>query len=477
MPVADGETVLAVLRASRRVGLARSEATSASEFVMNPAGLRICVDARVVSGQCGGTEQVVIGLAAGFSKLTDGDEQYLFLTYSGADEWLLPYVQGPCGLLHGERLRRRQHMKRWLGYKLPALRDAWHRLRWRVGTRSINLPRTDGTIEKAGVEVMHFTTQNGFLTRVPSIYQPHDLQHLHLPQFFSSRDHLFRETTYRVFCAQAQIVAVMTSWGKRDLIQRYMLAEDKVKVVPWAPVLAVYQPALLNDYSLVQAKFHLPETFIFYPAQTWPHKNHIRLLESLAILRSRYGVAVPLVCSGQTNGHFPEIWRRARGLGLTDQVRFLGFVSPVEIQCLYKLCRCMVFPSTFEGCGMPILEAFFAGVPVACSNIGPIEEQAEGAALLFDPDSAEDIAESTARLWFDVDLRKRLVEHGRKKIGFTSWERTAKIFRAHYRRMGRRPLSDEDHDLLRASQSEKPISRRSDEDRSTINSYGTELPK
>lgn len=414
---------------------------------MSHRPLRVCIDARVVNGHCGGTQQVVIGLAGGFSQLVDGDEQYLFLTYSGTDDWLLPYLRGPCRPLRGERLPRRQHMKRWLAYKLPTLRQAWHKLHARNEMHSIDLPRTDGTIEKADVELMHFTTQNGFLTRVPSIYQPHDLQHLHLPQFFSRRDHFIREATYRAFCEQAQMVAVMTSWGKQDIVKRYDLPGEKVKVVPWAPVLPIYPRPRPGDYSLVKRKFHLPDAFIFYPAQTWPHKNHVQLLEALAILRDRHSIVAPLICSGQTNGHFREILRQARRLGLIDQVRFLGFVIPSEMQCLYQLCRCVVFPSRFEGCGMPILEAFFSGIPVAGSDIGPIREQAEGAALLFDPDSTEEIAESIARLWCDDDLRRTLVENGRRKIAFVSWERTARIFRAHYRQIAGRPLTEEDHFL------------------------------
>lgn len=415
---------------------------------MNPGALRVCIDARLVNGQCGGTQQVVIGLAAGLSKLTDGDEEYLFLTYSGADDWLLPYLEGPCRPLRGKALPRRQHIKRWLAYRLPTVRDVSHRIRWRIGKHVAKLPQTDGTIEKANVELMHFTTQNGFLVEVPSIYQPHDLQHLHLPQFFSSHDYFHREASYRAFCAQAEMVAVMTSWGKRDLIERYNLPEEKVKIIPWAPILDAYPTPAPADYALVQRKFRLPKAYLFYPAQTWPHKNHIRLFEALAIVRNRHGVVAPLVCSGQTDGHFTEIQRQARKLGLTDQVHFLGFVSSLEMQCLYRLSRCLVFPSLFEGCGMPILEAFFAGLPVACSNIGPIQEQAEGAGLLFHPDNPEEIADCIARLWSDASLRKSLAESGRRKIAGTSWNHTARIFRAHYRRIGRRPLSEEDRALL-----------------------------
>jgi glycosyltransferase involved in cell wall biosynthesis len=234
---------------------------------------------------------------------------------------------------------------------VPLARDAWHRLRPFIGSRTIEVPRSDGTIEKANVDIMHFTWQGGFLTDVPSIYHPWDLQHLHLPQFFSPEEFRMREITYRAFCEQATMVVAASSWSKHDLVHHYELPEEKIRVVPAAPVLDAYAIPSGGDLERLLRKFSLPETFIFYPAQTWAHKNHIGLLEALAMLRDKRRVTVPLVCSGRTNEFFAQIEKRVRGFHLTDQVRFLGFVTPLELQGLYRLCRCMVFPSKFEGWG------------------------------------------------------------------------------------------------------------------------------
>ena len=147
----------------------------------------MCVDARVAGGQFGGVEQVLIGIAAGLSKLDDGDEEYHFLAHPGQDEWLRPYLKGPCRLLpsrRGHAQRRARAIARGLAERAPA-----------VGLRYAVRP-SDGTVEGAGVELMHFPIQDAFITDVPSIYQPHDLQHLHYPEFFSRWERERRERIY-----------------------------------------------------------------------------------------------------------------------------------------------------------------------------------------------------------------------------------------------------------------------------------------
>lgn len=111
----------------------------------------------------------------------------------------------------------------------------------------------------------------------------------------------------------------------------------------------------------------------------------------------------------------------------------------------------MVFPTLFEGWGMPISEAFLAGAPVACSSVTSLPEQAGDAALAFDPLRPEEIADAIIRLWTDEALRSTLVGRGRARVARFGWERTARIFRAHYRRVANRPLTSEDRELIASS--------------------------
>ncbi len=413
---------------------------------------RIGIDARLGSGTTGGVEQVVIGLASALSALTDGDEEYLFLTYEGAGDWLRPYLGNACRILTDVPPPDSRKVR--LMQQYPALRFVWHRVvSPLLGARSVKIPASNGTIERAGVDVMHFTLQTAFLTSIPSLYMPYDLQHLHLPELFTPRERLKRERLYRTFSAQAQTVIAPSQWGKRDLIAHYGLAPDKIAVVPLGCMLEAYPMPTPDDLAAVRQKFSLPEAFLFYPAYSWPHKNHLGLLDALALLRDRHGLSIPVVLSGGQNAHFAAIQRRIARLGLDDQVVCVGFVSPLELVSLYRLCTGMIFPSKFEGWGLPILEAFAAGAPVACARISPLVELVGEAALLFDPDDTAQIAAAAARLWQDAALRDHLIPLGRARVQRFSWDHAARLFRAHYRRLLGHPLNEEDTGLL-AAQSE-----------------------
>jgi glycosyltransferase involved in cell wall biosynthesis len=192
----------------------------------------------------------------------------------------------------------------------------------------------------------------------------------------------------------------------------------------------------------------LPDLYVLYPAQTWPHKNHLGLIDGLHELRAR-GVKVPLVCTGQTNEFQGRIMQRVREFDMDDQVVWLGFVAAQALPAIYRRATAVVIPTKFEAASGPLWEAFEAGVPAACSNVTSLPEQAGDAALIFDPDRPSEIAGAVARLWTDADLRATLAARGRRRVESLSWERTARIFRAHYRRLAGRTLDDADRDLLR----------------------------
>ena len=401
--------------------------------------LRVAIDARLGAGQFGGVEQVLIGIAAGLSKLDDGDEEYLFLVHSGRDEWLRPYLRGPSRLLasrSGRVSRLSRAVARGLAERVPT-----------IGPRFSVRP-SDGTVERAGVDLVHFPIQDAFITDVPSIYQPHDLQHLHFPEFFSHWERERRERIYRTHCERAELVVAMTSWGKRDLIDHYGLDDDKVCVVPWGSVLWEYPQPSQRDLEELRRRLSLPDRFLLYPAQTWAHKNHEMLLEALALIRDREGIAIPLICPGRRGRHFERIERRARERGLAETTRFPGFVSPLELRGLYVLATALVFPSRFEGWGLPICEAFSARLPVASSSATSLPDLVGDAGLLFDPGDREEIAECVLRLWRDPILRQTLAERGRRRGERFSFDHTARLFRAHYRRLAGRSLPEEDRILL-----------------------------
>lgn len=408
------------------------------------APLRVCLDARLKDGVAGGIQQFVMGLASGLSRLEDGDEEYWFLSSPSDRGWLLPHLSGPCRPLDVAPGAAPPGLARLVRRAIDA--EAASPL---GGLLPVRIPASDGVAEARGAGVMHFTLQGGFRTAIPSIYQPYDLQHVHLPQFFTAYGRKWRDVTYGALARQAAAVVVMSTWVKDDVVRHLRLPPAKVQVVPWAPVTEEYPEPAEADLAAAKGRFALPPAFALYPAQTYPHKNHLALIEAVARLRDR-GTAVPVVCPGKQNDHFPRLAAAVSRRGLEGLVSFPGFVSPLELRCLYRLARLLVFPSLFEGGGMPVFEAYAAGVPVACSDVTCLPEQAGDAALIFDPRDPDAIAAALAGLWGDAALRERLARRGAERVRRFTWTRTARVYRALYRRVAGRALSGEDRALLEA---------------------------
>lgn len=414
--------------------------------------LKICIDARLYSETAGGVEQFIIGLAYGLSSLKDGDEEYYFLTYSDQDEWIKPYLSGPCQILHGSSAPKGSKWRAALKKAAPLLDKVIQKIypfsdRW-----SIRGLLSDGTIESNKIDIVHFAHQLAFLTKIPSIYHPHDLQHLHFPQFFSLSKRMLRELLYRTFCHRAKLVATASTWIKTDIIQQYHLNESKVEVVPLAPAIAAYVIPNNSDLILLEKKYALPKKYIFYPSQMLPGKNHLGLFDALEILKKRNDLKINLVFSGSVSEAFrPVILERMKKAGIEDQIMMLGHVSTLDLHCLYKLAHGLVIPTKFAAGSFPIWESFLSGVPVACSNITTLRMQVGDSALLFDPDNAVEIADCLLNLWQNDSLRVILIERGLKNVSRYSWHRTAEIFRAYYRRLAARPLSNHEIGLLNAT--------------------------
>lgn len=408
--------------------------------------LRVCLDARVNPGKSGGLEQFLIGMASGLSSLQDGDEEYVFLVNDFSSSWITPFLGRAYRVLKIRDSSARK-LRKSIAAK-PFIRRAWDWLTPYIGDATVRVPRSDGTIEQAQVDVMHLTLQIGFLTDIPSIYHPHDLQYLHLPQFFSRRQRLAASVFQRTLSERARIVAVSSTWCKQDVMHQYGITSEKVKVVPLAPASSAYSEPAAAEMDGVQSRLSLPDSFVFYPAQTWQHKNHIGLLKALRWIRDQRGLSIPFVSSGFKNSFFPVIEKTVRRLGLESQVTFAGFVAPAELKCLYSKCRCVVIPTKFEAASFPLWEAFLAGAPAACSNVTSLPQQAGNAALIFDPDNIEEMATAIYRLWTDEPLRQKLIALGRARVAQFSWDATARLFRAYYRYLGNRDLTEQDHTLL-----------------------------
>jgi glycosyltransferase involved in cell wall biosynthesis len=418
--------------------------------------MRVIIDAQVMPGKSlGGVEQVIIGLVHALGKLEDGQEEYVVIGPWQDPEWLRPYIGSNERIVRGPRTLRHP-LIRVLGLLRPIARRVYNSRRLYnlsghfLGIERIwsRVPVSDGFYESLGCDVVHFPYQRFVVCALPIIYNPHDLQHLHYPQFFAPLQIAWRERVYPTACHLAHTVAVASQWVKQDIVQHYHVNPDKIQIIPWAPPTQAYTEPTRHYLTEVRRKYQANPPFALYPSVTWEHKNHIKLLEALALLRDRNGLRVNLVCTGHQNDFWRHIHERLEVLKLEEQVSFLGLVPPQDLRALYRLARFVVIPSLFEAASAPLFEAWEDDTPVACSTVTSLPEQAGDAALFFDPLSVESIADAVAKMTTDDNLLQDLRRRGRRRLQDFSWKRTAKAYRAVYRRAAGCTLTEEDRWLL-----------------------------
>lgn len=418
--------------------------------------LRIAINAQIPAGSGSGGIETVLRVMTSLGRL-DGDEEYVFIGHWSGSEWLKPLLNERQTLVtapHPEpqpKPNRIENLKRFFGPLRPIVRGLKNIVAPPpVPKVNMGIPASSGFYESLNCDVIHFPYQDFVNCRMPAIYNPHDLQHLHYPQFFTPEEIKRREITYPAACRAAQTVVAASQFVKQDITEKYNVGADKIQVISWSP-----PEIAVNDFTEEKAGFLLkkydcpPHPFILYPAMTWEHKNHIRLLEAIALLRERDGLKITLVCTGHKNDFYPVIEKRLRELNLVSQVKFTGIVDYEELSIFYRLAQFVIVPTLFEAASAPLFEAWQHGAPVACSAVTSLPEQAADAALLFDPFSVDAIANAIKAMTSDETLRADLRLRGYERLQNFDAGRTAKAYRAVYRKAAGVTLNEEDLHLLK----------------------------
>lgn len=252
-------------------------------------------------------------------------------------------------------------------------------------------------------------------TTKPFVYTLHDLQEFYYPANFSWTQRAFRRRVYSRLSESAAGIVCESEYVKSDIERLLGVAGDKVSVIT-APPLG--QPvAAFTDAQLakVRDRLGLQGRFFFYPAQFWPHKNHLRLIEAFR----RVAAAEPdlkLVLTGKPRDEYDNVMQAVRRAGLERSVLHLGYIEQADLQAIYHLATALVMPSLFESVSIPVYEAFQAGTPVLASDLLAIPEQVGTAGLLFDPLSSESIAARMLEIAGDPELARSLGARGREKM-------------------------------------------------------------
>ena len=287
-------------------------------------------------------------------------------------------------------------------------------------------------LENAKIDflIIPFPSLFGFGNGIPYIASIPDLMHKYYPDFpeYSLKERLTRDIVYKYSARYSVLNVVDSQQGLEDLHRFLEIPKEKVRVIPYiAPgYVYKYKDMELEETTKILAKYSLPEKFLFYPAQFWYHKNHIRLIKTLKLIKQRHGVKIPLILVGSSKGGYGKVVNLIKKLNIGDQVIHLGYVSDKEIVALYKKATTLVFPSLFGPTNIPPLEAMVLGTPVLCSNLFSMPEQVGDAGLLFDPFSIEDMAEKIYRIWIDENLRQELIKKGYQRVKDLTLENYAK---------------------------------------------------
>ena len=284
---------------------------------------------------------------------------------------------------------------------------------------NMNNHQEKALLQEASIKllVIPFPSFFGFRNGIRYIVSIPDMMHKYFPSFpeFPLKERMMRDFIYRNSAKNASFSVVDDTQGLEDLRRFYGINRDTIRVIPYIPpgYIYAYQDMNLQTADNILRNYSLPSEYLFYPAQCWYHKNHLRLISALRLIKEDYGVSIPLVLAGFTKWKYESVINAIRDL--SDQITHVGFVSEREIVALYKKSTALVYPSLFGPTNIPPLEAMLLGTPVACSNVFSMPRQIGSAGVLFDPLDVKDISEKIFKIWTDESLRRKLILKGYEK--------------------------------------------------------------
>lgn len=290
-------------------------------------------------------------------------------------------------------------------------------------------PEMSQWLHQCGVELMLYTapTTLSFETGIPYVMFIMDLQHRlqpHFPEVSANGEWEQREYLFRNGIRYATLLIADSETGKEDILffyGHYGVCPDRVRVLPYLPTCYLSTKVPEAERHRVREKYGLPEGYLFYPAQFWPHKNHAGITQALERLKRIHGLEIPVVFCGSYGGrireqHFQSVMNMARYCDVAKQVRHLGYVPNEDMSGLYAGATALVMPTLFGPANIPYLEAWAFGCPALASDIRGIREQVGDAGILVDPRSVEALADGIYRLWTDGNLRCTLADRGRQRL-------------------------------------------------------------
>jgi glycosyltransferase involved in cell wall biosynthesis len=357
--------------------------------------MRLGVDAHAIGRHLTGNEVYVRSLLNAFAAIPDRDSE--IVAYISADQ-----ARASIPVSIATRLVAADPFVR-LGFDLP---------------RKVRQDRPD---------LLHVQYTAPLACPVPVVATVHDVSYLEHPEYFTpGRAWQLKLTVGRTIRRAARILTG-TENARAAILKVYPgLEEDKVTVVPYAAAPEFRPVSREAAAARVVERYRIAGPFILSVGDIQPRKNHIGLIRSFArLVRAYPQLPHKLVLVGKATWFADKVHQAARESGVADRIQFFGFVSDADLLQFYNACDVFVFPSFYEGFGLPALEAMACGRAVVCSDASALPEVVDGAAILFDPYAVDEMARAIADILLDPELRARMERLGLQRAAHFSWRKTA----------------------------------------------------
>ena len=398
----------------------RLEISGSSGVVNHPVAIlvrcmRFSVDAHAIGRHLTGNEVYVRNLLQGFAALDQSSEFIAYLSYGQQ--------------AHGRRGVDAAVPERFTRRFVSA--NAFKRL-------GLDLSRR---LAEDRPDLVHVQYTAPLACPAPIVVSVHDISFLEHPEYFPwLRAAQLRITVKRTIARAARVITP-SEFSRRRLLDAYQPDPAKVSVVPIATSPTFRPIARDAAFQWVAKRFQIRKPFILTVGDLQPRKNQIGLIRAFEeLVAANPQLPHRLVIVGKATWFADRVRDAARASRAADRIDFTGFVNDDELLQLYNACDLMVFPSFYEGFGLPILEAMACGRAVACSKTSSMPEVANAAALLFDPEKRDEIVRAMRDLLVDSELRSRMERLGLQRASLFTWERTAqKTLDIYYEVAGGRP--------------------------------------
>jgi len=368
--------------------------------------VRIAIDAHSVGAKLAGNETYAISLIEALAEI-DQDNQYtIYVTKQQALD---------------------RFANRWPNFNVRLTLPH---------TPLVRIPLTlSRELRRHPVDVLHVQYTAPPFAPCPIVTTIHDLSFEHLPETFKRRSWMQLRLTVRSTARRAAQIIALSEYSRHDIINTYRVAPERITVTPGAAAPGFARVVNETELQKVRETYGLEREYILSLCSIQPRKNLVRLIEAYSLLRRLHPeVKLPQLVLAGKRGWLDNETQRAARRDEYSGIRFTGYVADEHLNALYSAATCFVYPSYFEGFGLPILEAMQCGTPVIAGNRTSIPEVTGEAALLFDPFDVQSLVEALKRVLNDSEYRATLRASGLQRASEFSWLTTARLTLAAYKK-------------------------------------------